>query len=87
MDKDQVLINEAKKMLENHRTIDQVLTNLTARGLSEEKAGNIIHSASLVANIKKKEPAETNEKSGNEWIGILIFAFILIRWIIRSMNN
>ncbi len=84
--KNQQLIKDAVGMLEKHRTIDQVITNFTSRGLSAEKAGVLVHEASLIAKIPEPEIAESKEGSG-QWWWILFIVFIIIKYALRAANN
>lgn len=81
------LVKDAKRMLEDQLTVDQVMANFTSKGVDPKDAESAIHQASKVADLNRKRVVEEEESKGGQWWWWIFVAFIIIKWILRAANN
>lgn len=80
------LIKDAKRMLEDNVSVDEILANFKLRGVPDENAEKALHEAAKVADMNRKKVIQEEEKSGNQWWWWVLMAFLVIRMIIRIVN-
>lgn len=80
------LIKDAKRMLEDQKSVDEILANFTLRGVPQEDAESALHEASKVADLNRKRVVE-EEKSGSQWWWWIFIALFVIRMILRAVDN
>ena len=81
------LVKDAKRMLEDKVSIDEVLANFTLRGVDQKDAEEAVHQASKVADLNRKKPIEEAEEKKTQWWWYVFIAFIIIKWVLRAMTD
>jgi len=80
------LTSEAKALLEEEVSVDEIMKRFTARGIDIEAASKAVHSASLKAEVNTKTQKVEEEEGVFKW-WYLFIVFIIIRAFLRAIRN
>jgi len=80
------LVKDAKRMLEDHVSVDEVMANFTLRGVDQKDAESAIHQASKIADLNRPVKMSEEEEKKHQWWWYVFIGFIIIKWILRSLD-
>lgn len=81
------LVKDAKRMLEDKVSVDEVMANFTLRGVDQQDAESAIHQASKIADLNRPAQMNEAEEKKHQWWWYVFIGFIIIKWVLRALNN